>query len=92
VTAAERRYREKLHEIPAEERDPKELARTRRWAGILVAGGILLSTLMIVFWAVPYGSAAGLPGPNTGEFWVSIGCGLVLVTSGWVVRRHVSAG
>lgn len=90
VTEAERDYREKLHEIPAAELDPVELARTRRWAGILMAGGILLSALMIAFWAVPYGTAVGATGLAGGEFWVSIGCGLVLVTSGWVVRRHLS--
>jgi sodium/pantothenate symporter len=90
VTEAERRYRERLHEIPASELDAKELARTRRWAGILVAGGILLSGLMITFWALPYGAAAGVPGLATGEVWVSIGCGLVLVASGLVVRRHLS--
>lgn len=90
VTDAERRYRESLHQVPAVERDPRELERTRRWAGLLAAAGFLLSTLMIVFWAVPYRSATGGAGLPTGEIAVSVGCGLVLVASGWVVRRHLS--
>ena len=90
VTEAERSYRENLHKVPDEERDTVELTRTRRWSVLLAIGGIVLAVLMILFWAVPYQDAIGADGLNHGEVWVSVGCGLVLVTSGFVVRRHLS--
>lgn len=90
ITDAERRFYENLHIVPLAEQDAKELARTRRWTVLLTVGGIVLTTLMIVFWAIPYRSAIGSDGMLHGEIWVSIGCGFVLVTSGWVVRRHLS--
>jgi Na+/proline symporter len=89
VTAAERRFREELHVEPAPERDPLQLRFTRRWSTILIAGGILLSALMVAFWAIPYQAATGAGGLPSGELWVSLGCGFVLVAMGLAVRRHV---
>jgi sodium/pantothenate symporter len=89
VTEAERRYREDLHRVPVEERDAAELKRTRLWSVLLAGGGVVLAVTMIVFWAVPYQAAIDVGGLG-GEFWVSVGCGLVLVVSGFLVRRHLS--
>lgn len=86
VSEAEQRYRRMLHEVPAAELDPLEIRRTRRWSVILIVGGIALSLLMIYFWALPYQAATGSTGVLTGEIWVSLGCGFVLVACGWTIR------
>jgi len=79
----------KLHMIPESERDANEIRRTLRWPVVLIVGGFLLSSLMIVFWVVPYQAAVHAGTLLGGELWVSIGCGLVLVASGLTVRRYV---
>ncbi len=90
VTDAEQRYRLRLHEVPARELDPVEIARTLRWPTLLIAGGILLAVLMVTFYAVPYRAAVG---QGTGELLLSLGCGLVLVACGllarWAVLRRL---
>jgi sodium/pantothenate symporter len=86
VSEAEQRYRRMLHEVPEAELDPLEIRSTRRWSVILIAGGIALSMLMIYFWAMPYRAATGSAGVLTGEVWVSLGCGFVLVACGWTIR------
>jgi sodium/pantothenate symporter len=90
VSEAERRYREEVHATPSEELSPGELDRTRRWSHVLIAGGIVLTLLMIFFWAAPYAAAVGSKEMIGGETWVSVGCGLVLVVSGLLVRRHLA--
>lgn len=90
VSEAEARYREALHRVPAGELDADETRRTLRWPTILMVGGILLSALMVAFYALPYRAAAG---QGTGELFLSLGCGLVLVGCGllarWaILRRH----
>jgi sodium/pantothenate symporter len=89
VSEAEQRYRNMLHEVPAAELDPQELRRTRRWPVLLIVAGIALSALMVGFWALPYRAATASAGMLTGEVWVSLGCGFVLVAGGWVLHRHV---
>lgn len=89
VSEAERAYRERLHTVPVTERVPQELRVTKRWTAILVAGGILLSVLMIVFWAVPYRAAVGAAGVSGGELWLSLGCGLILIGCGVTLRWHL---
>ncbi len=90
VTDAEQRYRLRLHEVPAGELDPVEIARTLRWPTLLIAGGILLAVLMVTFYAVPYRAAVG---QGIGELLLSLGCGLVLVACGllarWAVLRRL---
>jgi sodium/pantothenate symporter len=89
VSEAEHRYRASLHVVPAAELDARELRFTRRWSAILIAGGLLLSLLMVVFWALPYQDATDSDDLWSGEVWLSLGCGFVLVASGLAIRRHV---
>jgi sodium/pantothenate symporter len=88
VTEAERRYREWLHQVPADELDADELRRTQLWPSLLIAGGIVLATLMMVFYALPYDAAVRRDrhGFVSGEAWLSLGCGFVLIASGLVAR------
>lgn len=86
VSEAEARYREQLHVVPASERDARETERTLRWPVVLVVGGIVLAAAMLFFYALPYARATGAGLPVTGEFWLSVGCGLVLVACGLLAR------
>jgi sodium/pantothenate symporter len=88
VTQQEHDYRTRLHVIPEAELDIAEIRQTRRWAVFLIAGGAVLSVLMLLFWARPY-QAAAHAAVFGGETWVSVGCGLVLVASGLTIRRHL---
>lgn len=89
VSEAERRYRDKLHVVPVTELDARELRFTRRWPVILIVGGFSLSFLMIAFWAQPYRAAVGSKALLSGELWVSLGCGIVLIACGMVIHRHL---
>jgi sodium/pantothenate symporter len=89
VSAAEHRYRAKLHVVPDTERDARDLRNTRRWPSIMMASGVLLSAVMIVFWVLPYRAAIGSVNLISGEFWLSIGCGFVLFACGLALRRHL---
>ena len=86
VSAAEQRYRAKLHEVPPQELDPAETRRTLRWPTVLIIGGCVLSSLMVGGYALPYRAATG---HGTGELILSLGCGFVLVACGWLARRAV---
>jgi sodium/pantothenate symporter len=89
VSEAEHRYRASLHVVPAVELDVQELRFTRRWSVILIVGGLLLSLLMVAFWALPYQDATGSDDLWSGEIWLSLGCGFMLVASGLAIRRHL---
>lgn len=83
VSETEHRRREGLHEVPAAELDPAAGRRTRGWALALMAFGVLLGTLMVVFYALPYGRATG---DASGEIAMSIGTGLALLLTGALAR------
>jgi len=89
VSEAEHRYRASLHVMPAAELDAQELQSTRRWPAVLIGGGFVLSLLLVLFWALPYQDATDSNDLWSGEIWLSVGCGLVLVACGWAVRRHL---
>ncbi len=89
VSDAEHRYRNMLHLVPDSELDELELRRTRRWPSVLIIGGIVLSVLMIRFWALPYQATIESASMLTGELWVSLGCGFVLVACGLTIRRYL---
>jgi sodium/pantothenate symporter len=92
VSEAERRYRSALLVVPVAERDAAEVRATRRWPHILIGCGVVLAIAMTVFWALPYRAAARPDATWTGELWVSLGCGAVLVLSGLAIRRHLRHG
>jgi sodium/pantothenate symporter len=89
VSDAEHSYRNMLHVVPDTELDELELRRTRRWPSVLIIGGIVLSVLMICFWALPYQATVESASMLTGELWVSLGCGFVLVACGLTIRRYL---
>jgi len=94
VSEAEERYRARLHETPRDELDAQETRRTLRWPTILMAGGVLLATLMIVFYALPYRAATG-DNPQqllSGELLLSLACGFVLIACGMVARWGIVRG
>jgi len=80
VSEKEHALRERLHQVPASEIDPVKLRRTLLWPKILIASGVLLSVLMMVFYAMPYREASA--GDATGEILMSLGVGLCLVVAG----------
>ena len=90
VSAAEARYRAKLHDVPAGELDANETRRTLRWPNFLIAAGVALALLMVAGYALPYRAATG---EGAGELALSLGCGLVLVGCGllarWAVLRRL---
>ena len=80
VTDRERRRRLRLHEVPAAELDAARVRRTLGWAAVLVAFGLLLALLMVVFYALPYRAVVGEP--SMGEFAMSLAVGGFLVITG----------
>lgn len=90
VSAAEARYRAKLHDVPTGELDANETRRTLRWPNFLIVGGVALALLMVAGYALPYRAATG---EGAGELVLSLGCGLVLVGCGllarWAVLRRL---
>jgi hypothetical protein len=65
-----------------------------RWPTILMIGGVLLATLMIVFYALPYRAATGEAAQQllSGELLLSLGCGFVLIACGLVARWGIVRG
>ena len=80
VSEKEHALRERLHQVPESEIDPVKLRHTLLWPKILIASGVLLSGLMIMFYAMPYSEASA--GNATGEILLSLGVGLCLVLAG----------
>lgn len=54
VSKEEQSYLEKLHIIPDSEVNPKDYKRDRMYGTILIASGVLVSVLLIIFWVIPY--------------------------------------
>jgi sodium/pantothenate symporter len=80
VSEKEHMLRERLHLVPESEIDPVKLQRTLLWSKILMASGVLLTILMIVFYVAPYRQATG---ENAiGETFLSLGVGLSLLITG----------
>lgn len=50
-------YREWLHRMPAQERDPLVVQQTLVWPKVMVAMGVLIAVAMTLFYALPYGQA-----------------------------------
>ena len=89
VSEAEHRYRTALHIVPAAEKGQAEIRATRRWPPVLIGTGVVLTLAMIVFWVLPYHAVTGTASFWSGELFVSLGCGAILVLSGLAIRRHL---
>ena len=50
-------YRDTLHHMPAQERDPLAIRQTLVWPKVMVAMGVLIAVAMTLFYALPYGQA-----------------------------------
>ena len=50
-------YRDALHQMPAQERDPLVIQQTLVWPKVMVAMGVLIAVAMTLFYALPYGQA-----------------------------------
>jgi sodium/pantothenate symporter len=50
-------YRDVLHQMPAQERDPLVIQQTLVWPKVMVAMGVLIAVAMTLFYALPYGQA-----------------------------------
>ena len=87
VTEAERRFRASLHEVPPGELDTLETRRSLRWPAILVASGVMLAAAMTWFYALPFERATtGGDRLASGELFLSLGCGAILVACGFLAR------
>ena len=50
-------YRDALHHMPAQERDPLAIRQTLVWPKVMVAMGVLIAVAMTLFYALPYRQA-----------------------------------
>lgn len=50
-------YRDALHHMPAQERDPLAIRQTLVWPKVMVSMGLLIAVAMTLFYALPYGQA-----------------------------------
>ena len=50
-------YRDALHQMPVQERDPLVIQQTLVWPKVMVAMGVLIAVAMTLFYALPYGQA-----------------------------------
>ena len=90
VSITEREYRIALHRLPEQEKDPAVVRQTLLWPRVMVFGGFVLSALLTIFYALPFGRAVSVEGGGgvSGELLLALTYGLVLVASGiWVWRR-----
>jgi hypothetical protein len=90
VSPAERDFRIALHRLPEKETDPAVVKQTLLWPRVMVFGGVVLSALLTIFYALPFGRAVSVEGISgiSGELLLALTYGLVLMVSGrWVWRR-----
>jgi sodium/pantothenate symporter len=50
-------YRDALHRMPTQERDPLAIRQTLVWPKVMVAMGVLIAVAMTLFYALPHGQA-----------------------------------
>jgi len=93
VSANEHRFREQLHEVPAQEIDSEKQRFTRSTAQLVMLVGGVFSVLLIWFYVLPYQRATGESA--VGELVLAIGIGLSLVVTGalawWGSRRSYTS-
>ena len=54
VTEEEKRQREALFVVPESEKDPKEIKKTKRLVALSIPMGLIITVVLILFWAIPY--------------------------------------
>ena len=57
VSVTEANYREALHRMPPQERDPAVIRPTLLWPKVMVAMGAMIAVALTLFYAVPYRQA-----------------------------------
>ena len=57
VSVTEANYREALHRMPPQERDPAVIRQTLVWPKVMVAMGTVIAVALTLFYAVPYQQA-----------------------------------
>ena len=58
-TSEEIKFLEDMHVMPEEEKDIKLYKRTFIYGKVLIVGGVIISTVLIIFWVLPYMNAVG---------------------------------
>ena len=59
VTDAEKREREALFVVPESEKDPAEIKKTKRMIALSIPMGLVVTAVLIIFWAIPYTRGLG---------------------------------
>lgn len=67
VSIEEHEFRERLHKTPERELDPREVARTLVWPKAMLAVGVLVMAVLVIFYATPYQDAIAARGPGVSE-------------------------
>lgn len=67
VSDKEHDFRERLHHTPEHEMDAREIARTLMWPKIMVAVGVTMIAVLVIFYARPYQAATEARGPTIPE-------------------------
>lgn len=67
VSIEEHEFRERLHDTPERELDPREVARTLVWPKAMLAVGVLVMAVLVIFYARPYQDAIAARGPGVSE-------------------------
>lgn len=67
VSIEEHEFRERLHDTPERELDPREVARTLVWPKAMLAVGVLVMAVLVIFYATPYQDAIAARGPGVSE-------------------------
>ncbi len=67
VSIEEHEFRERLHKTPERELDPREVARTLVWPKAMLAVGVLVMGVLVIFYARPYQDAIAARGPGVSE-------------------------
>ncbi len=95
VSTAERDYRQRLHVVPAEDRDAGKTRLTLLAPWCLIAYGCLIPVLMINFYVIPYQRATGQLLADgslnwaSGEVYVSLTTPVVYIVLGLVAARVI---
>lgn len=97
VTEPERAYRERLHRVPDEDREPRKIRVTLVAPLVLVVYGIAMTLLMRHYYVRPYQEGTGELASDgsialTGESLLSFGWMLVYVPLGLIVWKIVRDG